>query len=345
MQFETDRPRDSGGEPSLSQMTAKAIDVLARAPKGFFLMVEGGRIDHGHHAGNAYRALTETIEFSNAVRVALAKTDPKQTLIVVTADHGHVFTFGGYAKRGNPILGKVVHADEDGAAGASEPARDLLGLPYTTLGYLYGPGYTGASNEQAEGPKHFPHRPTSYRAATQGRPDLDGGRHHRAELPAGGDRAAPERDALGRRRSGVCDRPGRRSVPRRARAELPLPRDGRGVRLERGAGEADALSASAQVAVRSSQVPVGVRKISMRRSVVSVATFEPAVIDSMRSATSSFTGKKPPLIGERPSATRSVTTTATFAPTWRHDHALPAAAAGTRRDCRCRRRRRSRAGW
>ena len=34
-------------------MTAKALDVLTRSPKGFFLMVEGGRIDHGHHAGNA----------------------------------------------------------------------------------------------------------------------------------------------------------------------------------------------------------------------------------------------------------------------------------------------------
>ncbi len=171
MQFETDRPRDSGGEPSLAQMTAKAIDVLARAPKGYFLMVEGGRIDHGHHAGNAFRALTETIEFSNAVRVALRKTDPKQTLIVVTADHGHVFTFGGYAKRGNPILGKVVRANDSGA-GPGEPARDLLGLPYTTLGYLYGPGYTGASNEQGEGPKHFPHRPTSVQPPIHGRPDL-----------------------------------------------------------------------------------------------------------------------------------------------------------------------------
>ena len=172
MQFETDRPRDSAGEPSLSQMTAKAIDLLARAPHGFFLMVEAGRIDHGHHAGNAYRALTEAIELSNAVRVALAKTDPKQTLIVVTADHGHVFTFGGYAKRGNPILGKVVRAGENGGGSAGEPARDAIGLPYTTLGYLNGPGYTGASAEQAEGPKHFPHHGSGYRAATKGRPDL-----------------------------------------------------------------------------------------------------------------------------------------------------------------------------
>lgn len=166
MQFEVDRVRDSGGEPSLSQMTARAIERLARAPKGYFLMVEGGRIDHGHHAGNPYRALNEAIEFSNAVKVALAKTDPKTTLIVVTADHGHVFNFGGYAKRGNPMLGKVVRADSGG-----KPVVDLLGLPYTSVGYLNGPGYTGASGDQPEGPKHFPHRPKNAFPA-KGRPDL-----------------------------------------------------------------------------------------------------------------------------------------------------------------------------
>jgi alkaline phosphatase len=101
------------------------------------------------------------------VRVALAKTDPKSTLIVVTADHGHVFTFGGYAKRGNPILGKVIRTD-----GGGLPAHDLLGLPYTTVGYLNGPGYVGASAEQAEGPKRFPHRPSSQQPATKGRPEL-----------------------------------------------------------------------------------------------------------------------------------------------------------------------------
>jgi alkaline phosphatase len=57
-------------------------------------MVEGGRIDHGHHAGNAQRALTETIEFANAVTVALQKTKPTDTLIVVTADHSHTLDLG-----------------------------------------------------------------------------------------------------------------------------------------------------------------------------------------------------------------------------------------------------------
>ena len=47
------RAGHGAGEPSLAEMTAKAIDLLRRSPKGFVLMVEGGRIDHGHHAGSA----------------------------------------------------------------------------------------------------------------------------------------------------------------------------------------------------------------------------------------------------------------------------------------------------
>ena len=62
LRYEHDRPKDKAGEPSLSEMTAKAIDVLKNNKNGFFLMVEAGRIDHAHHAGNAYRALRDTIE-------------------------------------------------------------------------------------------------------------------------------------------------------------------------------------------------------------------------------------------------------------------------------------------
>ncbi|MFN2501978.1 MAG: alkaline phosphatase, partial [Pyrinomonadaceae bacterium] len=67
MKYEYDRRTDPAGEPSLSQMTSKAIDVLAKNKKGYFLMVEGGRIDHAHHNGNAYRALSETVTLSDAV--------------------------------------------------------------------------------------------------------------------------------------------------------------------------------------------------------------------------------------------------------------------------------------
>jgi alkaline phosphatase len=172
MQFEADRALDAGGEPSLAEMTAKAIALLSRNERGYFLMVEGGRIDHGHHAGNAWRALTDTIAFSEAVETALAATDASETLVLVTADHSHVLTIAGYPTRGNDILGVV--ATNDALGEPSGLARDGSGRPYTTLGYANGPGYPGASEQQPEGPKHFPHRPREFKGVRHGRPDLDG---------------------------------------------------------------------------------------------------------------------------------------------------------------------------
>jgi alkaline phosphatase len=135
MQYEADRGNDIAGEPSVAEMTSAAIKVLDNNDEGFFLMVESGRIDHAHHAGNAYGALHDTIAFAEAVAVADELTDDEDTLIIVTADHGHVFTIAGYPKRGNPILGKVVNVGADEAATAAD------GTPYTTLGYTNGLGY------------------------------------------------------------------------------------------------------------------------------------------------------------------------------------------------------------
>jgi alkaline phosphatase len=172
MLFESERATDVAGEPSLSEMTGKAIELLSRDPDGYFLMVEGGRIDHAHHQGNAYRALTETVEFSNAVRAALERVDLANTLVIVTADHSHVLTISGYPTRGNPILG-VVHGNLPNGEPSPEPLRDMLGLPFTTLSYANGPGYTGASPQQPEGSKHYPHDPTAYRGIRRGRPLVD----------------------------------------------------------------------------------------------------------------------------------------------------------------------------
>lgn len=140
MQYEYDRKNDKSGEPSLTEMTSKAIDVLSNNKKGYFLMVEGGRIDQAHHSGNAFRALTDTIELSNAVRTAVSKVNLEETLIVVTADHSHTFTMAGYPARGNNILGLVREVLDNGLV-EEKPHVDLNGQPYTTLGYANGTGY------------------------------------------------------------------------------------------------------------------------------------------------------------------------------------------------------------
>lgn len=130
---------DETSEPTLSEMTAAAIDQLATHDAGYFLMVEGGRIDHGHHAGRAGYALLETQAFAEAVQVAVDRVDGQDTLILVTADHSHVFAIAGYPVRGNPILGHVVENDAQGEP-ESTPAVDANGVPYNTLGYVNGPG-------------------------------------------------------------------------------------------------------------------------------------------------------------------------------------------------------------
>jgi alkaline phosphatase len=170
MQFDHDRSRAETGEPSLAELTRAAIHTLSRSQDGYVLMVEGARIDHANHYGNAFRALDETIAMSEAVQAALDATSRDDTLIVVTADHSHTLNFVGYPVRGNPILGKVRgQGGEDDVPG--DLARDQTGLPFTTLSYANGPGYTGESNQQKAGPKRFIHAPSNVETS-EGRPDL-----------------------------------------------------------------------------------------------------------------------------------------------------------------------------
>lgn len=134
MNYEADRVNDTAGEPSLAEMTEKAIKILSRNPKGYFLFVEGGRIDHGHHDSNAYRALTDAVAFDDAITAAKIATSREDTTMIVTADHSHVFTIAGYPKRGNPIFGKAIDKHD-----VMILAKD--GKPYTTLGYGNGAGW------------------------------------------------------------------------------------------------------------------------------------------------------------------------------------------------------------
>ena len=83
MKYEADRQRDPGEEPSLKDMTALAVKQLSQNEKGYFLLVEAGRIDHAHHFSNAYRALTDTVALSDAVQWTVDNVDLKETLILL----------------------------------------------------------------------------------------------------------------------------------------------------------------------------------------------------------------------------------------------------------------------
>ena len=80
---------DKYNTPSICEMTEKAIDLLSANEKGFFLMVEGARIDKFSHDNEMDGALMCTEEFDKAVAAALAFAEADgETLVVVTADHG-----------------------------------------------------------------------------------------------------------------------------------------------------------------------------------------------------------------------------------------------------------------
>jgi len=136
-----DLDRDASKEPSLAEMTTRSIDQLKSNPKGMFLMVEGGRIDHALHETTARKALADTVAFDSAIKAAIDKMqviDPglKNTLIVVTADHDHTLVLNGYSARTGPstaanpgVLG-LLRSYVDGAL-----SKDTSGNPYTIIGF------------------------------------------------------------------------------------------------------------------------------------------------------------------------------------------------------------------
>ncbi|XP_077514921.1 alkaline phosphatase-like [Amblyomma americanum] len=112
------------GRSRLAKLTEKAIQILSKNPDGFLLLVEAGQIDKGHHETLAQRSLAEVLSLDLAVSKAVQMTRPDETLIVVTADHGHTFVMGGKPHRGANIFG-----------------LDDKQVPRTVLNYAVGPGY------------------------------------------------------------------------------------------------------------------------------------------------------------------------------------------------------------
>ncbi len=121
MNYDVQRANDTWGEPSLAEMTELAIKVLSRNPRGYFLMVEGGRIDHGSHANQAKLTITDLIAFDKAVQAGLDLTaNAKETLVVVTADHETGgLAINGYA--GIEISGDALFTTE-----APGGAKDII---------------------------------------------------------------------------------------------------------------------------------------------------------------------------------------------------------------------------
>jgi alkaline phosphatase len=81
---------DSGDrtEPTLVEMTKKALELLSQNPKGFFLMVEGGQIDWGGHNNDAGVMLQELLQLDDTIRVVMNwARERDDTLVLVTADH------------------------------------------------------------------------------------------------------------------------------------------------------------------------------------------------------------------------------------------------------------------
>ncbi|XP_039653053.1 alkaline phosphatase, tissue-nonspecific isozyme isoform X2 [Perca fluviatilis] len=129
MDLPYDLERNRNTDPSLTEMVDVAIKILNKNPSGFYLLVEGGRIDHGHHEGKAKQALHEAVEMDRAIGRADLMTSIHDTLTIVTADHSHVFNFGGYTVRGNTIFG------------LAPMLSDIDQKPFTSIIYGNGPGY------------------------------------------------------------------------------------------------------------------------------------------------------------------------------------------------------------
>ncbi|ALC43155.1 CG10827 [Drosophila busckii] len=133
-------------EPTLAEMTQKALELLQSEQQGYFLFVEGGKIDISHHDTMARIALDETVELSKAVALARQLTSEQDTLIVVTSDHSHTFSLGGYQARGSDVFSPAKSNASDG--------KSYLPISYAN-GKSFEEYYNMTLHERVE-PKEFP---------------------------------------------------------------------------------------------------------------------------------------------------------------------------------------------
>ena len=226
LEYELDREDGAGGEPGIVDMTVKAIEMLAASGRPYFLMVESGRIDHAHRAGNAFRAFVETRELDRAIGAAIEAVDLDRTLIVATADHGHPLTIG---------------------ARMVQPLPRVVGRPAAPRHLRHRPRPQRRAARCERGAVHGPRlrrRPRTSRGAarrSERGPDAGlGGRgareRQRCGVPAGSDGAALVGDPFGRRRGGLRHRPHRRERARHGAQHAGVRLDHGGLRPRGAAG-------------------------------------------------------------------------------------------------------------
>ena len=132
--------------PRLKDMALRTVEFLEKKSddNGYFVMIEAGRIDAAHHNGEAVTALSETVAFEAAIEAVMKIINTEETLVLVTADHAHTMSIGGYTSRFHDITGVV-----DDHNDFNDLAED--GNTFSILSYGNGPGFmdmnaTGAGN-------------------------------------------------------------------------------------------------------------------------------------------------------------------------------------------------------
>lgn len=160
MLYEYDRRGTGEDEPTLRRLTQQAIRYLETAAEsdpdsnGYYLMVEGGRVDHANHGGNIYRTVTDAMAYQEAIQYAIDHTSDEDTLIIATADHSHGLEFQAYCGRGSKVNGLCHDVDGEGELHSDDLVTGDDGLPFTTMGFMNGAGSllkVGGSNELIAG--------------------------------------------------------------------------------------------------------------------------------------------------------------------------------------------------
>ncbi|CAF1227342.1 unnamed protein product, partial [Didymodactylos carnosus] len=150
-------------EPTLEEMTNVAIKILSKNPRGYFLFVEGGLIDVMHHKTFARLAIEEVVDFDRTIEQATKQSNENETLIIVTADHSHTFSFGGYGYRGSDIFGYASYYE-------GMNRSDIDNKTFSIISYGNGPNYANRSSMNSI---HLPR--FEYPAATPLRQGSHGG--------------------------------------------------------------------------------------------------------------------------------------------------------------------------